>query len=39
MLQIVALTLILAAPAMSAAAELREASAASASPELGEPDQ
>jgi hypothetical protein len=39
MLQILAVTLALAAPAMSAAAELRDGSAASAPRELGKPDQ
>jgi hypothetical protein len=39
MLQIVALALAQAAPALLAAAELRERSAASASRELGKPDQ
>jgi hypothetical protein len=39
MLQILAVTLTLAAPAMLAAAELRDGSAASAPRELGKPDQ
>jgi len=39
MLQILAMTLTLAAPAMLAAAELRDRSAASALRELGKPDQ
>lgn len=38
-LQILAVTLTLAAPAMSAAADLRDGSAASAPRELGKPDR